>query len=164
MALFYIFVNLFNDWPNARTWILLSASAFNMWQFVALKSMKKNLVSYRYVVGNSADIVVILFFFFFWCHTKSWQLELFKKLSLQHIIWNHSNNFLNSVKWKGTGLACNRVHLAPHSDSALGGVGSWEIVVHWLLQIFQTWTQFTIKYKMKSHTFASEKPLDIGKW
>lgn len=41
MALFYIFVDLFNDWSNLRTCILLSASALNMGQFIALKSMKK---------------------------------------------------------------------------------------------------------------------------
>lgn len=46
-----------------HTWILISASAFNLLQFVVLVEIcEENSASYKYVVGTSLERMWVLFF------------------------------------------------------------------------------------------------------
>ena len=58
MALvFFFFSNLFNLWLIKGRWILISASFICCDMLFWLKFMKKNLVSYRYVVAKGRNIL-----------------------------------------------------------------------------------------------------------
>ena len=57
MALAFFFSNLFNLWLIKGRWILISTSFISCDMLFWLKSMKKNLVSHRYVVAKGRNIL-----------------------------------------------------------------------------------------------------------
>ena len=67
VALFYVSANLCSVWFGRESWILISASAFNLLWYVALVKdvHEEKQASYWYVVGGREEYFLKIYLFLF---------------------------------------------------------------------------------------------------